>query len=142
MEHGQQEVQPSITLGRTWRNFPEDMSQRDILHRYYCNHKRMESKQAFQTRGEGSQDKGKSSHYPSYRRTIEPERAFSDSFRLTSSKLNRLISSLTSFRKQQISDQESLLLTIPGSFREKTRIQREKQDFFQPQVERVRSNDA
>ncbi|MBW0566775.1 hypothetical protein O181_106490 [Austropuccinia psidii MF-1] len=23
MEHGQQEVQPSITLGRTWRNLPE-----------------------------------------------------------------------------------------------------------------------
>ncbi|MBW0474324.1 hypothetical protein O181_014039 [Austropuccinia psidii MF-1] len=25
MEHGQQEVKPSITLGRTWSKFPEDM---------------------------------------------------------------------------------------------------------------------
>ncbi|MBW0528095.1 hypothetical protein O181_067810 [Austropuccinia psidii MF-1] len=31
MEHGQKEVQPSITLGRNWRKFPEDMSQRDTL---------------------------------------------------------------------------------------------------------------
>ncbi|MBW0463041.1 hypothetical protein O181_002756 [Austropuccinia psidii MF-1] len=33
MEHGQQEVQPSLTLGRIWGKFPEDMSQRDILQR-------------------------------------------------------------------------------------------------------------
>ncbi|MBW0468158.1 hypothetical protein O181_007873 [Austropuccinia psidii MF-1] len=26
MEHGQQEVQPSITLDETWSNLPEDMS--------------------------------------------------------------------------------------------------------------------
>ncbi|MBW0477958.1 hypothetical protein O181_017673 [Austropuccinia psidii MF-1] len=31
MEDGQQEVQPSIPLGRTWSKFPEDMSQRDTL---------------------------------------------------------------------------------------------------------------
>ncbi|MBW0541114.1 hypothetical protein O181_080829 [Austropuccinia psidii MF-1] len=31
MENGQQEVQPRITLGRTWRNFPEDTSQKDTL---------------------------------------------------------------------------------------------------------------
>ncbi|MBW0480146.1 hypothetical protein O181_019861 [Austropuccinia psidii MF-1] len=31
MEHGQQEVQPSIPLGRSWRKLPEDMSQRDKL---------------------------------------------------------------------------------------------------------------
>ncbi|MBW0468974.1 hypothetical protein O181_008689 [Austropuccinia psidii MF-1] len=41
MEHGQQEVQPSITLGRTWSKFPEDMLQRDILQRPYGNHQRM-----------------------------------------------------------------------------------------------------
>ncbi|MBW0543933.1 hypothetical protein O181_083648 [Austropuccinia psidii MF-1] len=29
MEHGQQEVQPGIPLGRTWCKFPEDLSQRD-----------------------------------------------------------------------------------------------------------------
>ncbi|MBW0480025.1 hypothetical protein O181_019740 [Austropuccinia psidii MF-1] len=31
MENGQQECQPSITLGRTWSKLPEGMSQRDIL---------------------------------------------------------------------------------------------------------------
>ncbi|MBW0585635.1 hypothetical protein O181_125350 [Austropuccinia psidii MF-1] len=29
MEHEEQEVQPSILLGRTWSKLPEDMSQRD-----------------------------------------------------------------------------------------------------------------
>ncbi|MBW0480782.1 hypothetical protein O181_020497 [Austropuccinia psidii MF-1] len=28
-EHGQQEVQPGISLGRTWSKLPEDLSQRD-----------------------------------------------------------------------------------------------------------------
>ncbi|MBW0565198.1 hypothetical protein O181_104913, partial [Austropuccinia psidii MF-1] len=71
MDHGQQEVKPSITLSRTWRTFPEDMSQRDTPQRSYCNHQRMESQQEVQAPGvEGNQDKGKSSHYPSYRRTI------------------------------------------------------------------------
>ncbi|MBW0476214.1 hypothetical protein O181_015929 [Austropuccinia psidii MF-1] len=41
MEHGQQEVQPRIPLGRTWRKFPENMSQRDILQRPYGNHQRL-----------------------------------------------------------------------------------------------------
>ncbi|MBW0493668.1 hypothetical protein O181_033383 [Austropuccinia psidii MF-1] len=49
MEHGQQEVQLSITLSRTWSKFPEDMSQRDILQRSYGNHQRMEYHQAVQT---------------------------------------------------------------------------------------------
>ncbi|MBW0461409.1 hypothetical protein O181_001124 [Austropuccinia psidii MF-1] len=87
MEHGQQEVQPSITLGRSWSKFPEDMSQRDALQRSYGNHQRMESQQEVQTPGgEGNQDKGKSSHYQSYRKTVEPDRAYSDSFRLTRSR--------------------------------------------------------
>ncbi|MBW0552609.1 hypothetical protein O181_092324 [Austropuccinia psidii MF-1] len=65
MEHGQQEVQPNITLGRTWRKFPED-----ILQRFYGHFQSMEYKQAVQTPGgEGNQDKGKSSHYSRYRRT-------------------------------------------------------------------------
>ncbi|MBW0501492.1 hypothetical protein O181_041207, partial [Austropuccinia psidii MF-1] len=38
MEHGQQEVQPGISLGRTWSKLPEDLSQRDRLQRPYCNH--------------------------------------------------------------------------------------------------------
>ncbi|MBW0470993.1 hypothetical protein O181_010708 [Austropuccinia psidii MF-1] len=33
MEYGQQGAPPSITLGRTWSKLPEDMSQRDLLHR-------------------------------------------------------------------------------------------------------------
>ncbi|MBW0471009.1 hypothetical protein O181_010724 [Austropuccinia psidii MF-1] len=131
IEHGQQEVQPSITLGRTWSKFPEDISQNNALQRPYGNHQRMESQQAVQTPGgEGNQDKGKTSHYPSYRRTAEPDRAYYDSFRLTRSRPTQLSSG-----------QESPLFTIPGSFQEKTRIQREKQDLFQPQAEKVRPND-
>ncbi|MBW0472986.1 hypothetical protein O181_012701 [Austropuccinia psidii MF-1] len=142
MEQGQQEVQPSISLCRTWSKFPEDMSQKDILHRSYGNHQRMESQYAVQAPGgEGNQDKGKSIHYASYRRKIEQERAYSDSFRLTRSKPIRLLSSFTPFRLKQISDQESPFLAIPGGFQEKTGIQREKQDFFQPKAERVRPND-
>ncbi|MBW0482815.1 hypothetical protein O181_022530 [Austropuccinia psidii MF-1] len=50
------------------------MSQRDILQRTYGYKKRMESHQAVHTpREEGNQDKGESSHYPSYRRTAEPD---------------------------------------------------------------------
>ncbi|MBW0511572.1 hypothetical protein O181_051287 [Austropuccinia psidii MF-1] len=72
MEHGQQEVKPSIPLGRTWSKLPEDISQRDRLERPYGNHQRLESHQAVQTSGgEGKQDKGESSHYPSYRRTAD-----------------------------------------------------------------------
>ncbi|MBW0467747.1 hypothetical protein O181_007462 [Austropuccinia psidii MF-1] len=141
MEHGQQEVQPGIPLGRTWSNFPEDLSQRDRLQRPYGNHQRLESHQAFQTPGgEGKQDKGESSHYPSYRRTANPDRAYSDSFRLTRSRPNQLSGGFKPFRNQQISGQESPFFTIPGSFQGKTRIQGQKQDHLQPEEERVRPN--
>ncbi|MBW0560832.1 hypothetical protein O181_100547 [Austropuccinia psidii MF-1] len=77
MKHGQQEAQYSIPLGRTWGQFPEDMSQRDRLQRTYGNHKRLEYHQTVQTPGgEGKQDKGESSHYPSYRRTADPDREY------------------------------------------------------------------
>ncbi|MBW0461516.1 hypothetical protein O181_001231 [Austropuccinia psidii MF-1] len=67
MEHVQQEVQPGISLGRTWRNFPEDLSQRDRLQRPYDNHQRLESHQSVQTPGgEGKQDK-LSSGFPPFR---------------------------------------------------------------------------
>ncbi|MBW0461697.1 hypothetical protein O181_001412 [Austropuccinia psidii MF-1] len=80
----------------------------------------MESPQAIQTPGgEGNQYKGTSSHYPSYRRIIEPDRAYSDSFRLTRSRPTQLSS----------------------SSQEKTRVQSDIQDFFQPQAERVIPND-
>ncbi|MBW0554874.1 hypothetical protein O181_094589 [Austropuccinia psidii MF-1] len=77
MEHGQQKVQPGISLGRTWSKVPEDLSQIDRLQRPYGNNQRLESHQPIQTPGgEGKQDKGESSHYPSYRRTADPDRAY------------------------------------------------------------------
>ncbi|MBW0547478.1 hypothetical protein O181_087193 [Austropuccinia psidii MF-1] len=142
MWHGQEEVQPSIPLGRTWRKFPEDISQRDRLQRAYGSHQRLESLQEVQTPGgEGKQDKGESSHYPSYRRTADPDRAYSDTFRLTRSRPNQLSSASKPFRNQQISVQESPFFTIPGIFQEKTSIQEQKQDLFEPKAERVRTND-
>ncbi|MBW0529947.1 hypothetical protein O181_069662 [Austropuccinia psidii MF-1] len=65
---------------------------------------------------------------PSYRRTSDPEREYSDSCRLTRSRQNPLSSGFTPFRNQQISGQESPFFTIPGGFQEKTRIQGQKQD--------------
>ncbi|MBW0466525.1 hypothetical protein O181_006240 [Austropuccinia psidii MF-1] len=99
VDHGQQEVQPSIPMGRTWRRFPENMSQRDTLQRSDGNYQRMESHQDFWTPGgAGNKDKGESSHYPRYRRTAEPDRAYSDSFRLTRSRPTQLSSGFTPFR--------------------------------------------
>ncbi|MBW0479963.1 hypothetical protein O181_019678 [Austropuccinia psidii MF-1] len=142
MEYGQEEVQPSIPLGINWRKFPEDMYQGNTLQIPHGNNKMLEPHQEFQTPGgEGNQDKGESSHYTSYRDTAEPERAYSDSFRLTRSRPNQLSSGLTPFRHQQISGQESPFFTIPGSFKEKPRIQGQNQDLSQPKAERVRPND-
>ncbi|MBW0460725.1 hypothetical protein O181_000440 [Austropuccinia psidii MF-1] len=122
MEHGQQEVQPGISLGQTWS--------------------KLESHQAVQTPGGGGkQVKGESSHYQSYRRTTDPYRAHSDSFRLTRSRPTQLSSGFTPFRNQQISGQESLFFTLPGGFQEKTRKQGQEQDLFSPKAERVRPND-
>ncbi|MBW0490692.1 hypothetical protein O181_030407 [Austropuccinia psidii MF-1] len=89
MEHGQQAVQPGIPLGRTWSKLPEDLCPRDTIERRYGNHQRLESNQAVQTPGgNGQHNKGESSRYPSYRRTADPDRAYSDSFRLTRSRPN------------------------------------------------------
>ncbi|MBW0548038.1 hypothetical protein O181_087753 [Austropuccinia psidii MF-1] len=141
IEHGQQEVQPGKSLGRTWSKLPEDLSKRDRLQRPDGNQQRLESYQAVQTPGgKGTEDKGESSHYPSYRRTVNPDRAYSDSFRLTRSRPNQLSSGLTPFRNQQISGQESPLFTIPGSFQEKTRKQGQEQKLLQPEEERVRTH--
>ncbi|MBW0467464.1 hypothetical protein O181_007179 [Austropuccinia psidii MF-1] len=102
----------------------------------------MESQKAVQTPGrEGNQHKAKSSRYKSYLRMIGLDRAYSDSFRLRRSRRTQLSSGFTSSRQQQISGQESPFFTIPGSFQEKTWVQREKQGLFQPQAERVRPND-
>ncbi|MBW0522891.1 hypothetical protein O181_062606 [Austropuccinia psidii MF-1] len=57
MEHGQQEVQPCIPLGKTCSKLPEDLSQRDRLQRPYGKHQRLEFHQEAQTSGgEGKQD--------------------------------------------------------------------------------------
>ncbi|MBW0503201.1 hypothetical protein O181_042916 [Austropuccinia psidii MF-1] len=142
MEHGQQEVQPGIPVGRTWSKLPEDLSQTDRFKRPYGNNQRLESHQAVQTSGgERKQDKGESSHYPSYRRATDPNRAYSDSFKLSRSRPNQLSSGFTPFRNQHISGQESTFFTIPGSFQENTRIKGQKQDHLQPKEERVRTND-
>ncbi|MBW0590979.1 hypothetical protein O181_130694, partial [Austropuccinia psidii MF-1] len=90
---------------------------------------------------EGTEDKGESSHYPSYRRTVNPDRAYSDSFRLTRSRPNQLSSGFTPFRNKQFSGQESPLFTIPGRFQEKTRKQGQEQSLLQPEGERVRPHD-
>ncbi|MBW0530345.1 hypothetical protein O181_070060 [Austropuccinia psidii MF-1] len=110
-EHGQTEVQPGISLGRTWSKLPEDLSQRDRLQGPYGNHQSLESYQEVQTPGgKGTEDKGESSHYPSYRRT-------------------------------KISGQESPFFTIPGRFEEKTRKQGQEKNLLQPEEERVRPHD-
>ncbi|MBW0492458.1 hypothetical protein O181_032173 [Austropuccinia psidii MF-1] len=89
------------------RPFFKDMSQRDRIQRHYGNKKRLESHQAVQTSGgEGKKDKGESSHYSSHRRTADPGRAYSDSFKLTRSRPNQLSSSFTPFRNQESSAQE------------------------------------
>ncbi|MBW0493729.1 hypothetical protein O181_033444 [Austropuccinia psidii MF-1] len=139
--HGSK-VQPGISLGRTWSKLPEDLSQRDRLQGPYGNHQSLESYQAVQNPGgKDNHNKGESSHYPSCRRTADPDRAYSDSFRLTRSRPNRLSSGFKPFRNQQISGQESPFFTIPGSFQEKTRKQGQKQDLLQPEEERVRHHD-
>ncbi|MBW0511465.1 hypothetical protein O181_051180 [Austropuccinia psidii MF-1] len=142
MENGKKEVQPGIPLGRTWSKLPEDLSQRDRLQRPYGNYQRLESYQAVQTPGgKGTEDKGESSHYPSYRRTADPDRPYSNSFRLTRRRKNKLSNVFIPFRNQQIGGQESPFFTIPGAFQEKTRIQEQKPDHLQPKKERVRPND-
>ncbi|MBW0472786.1 hypothetical protein O181_012501 [Austropuccinia psidii MF-1] len=78
---------------------------------------------------------------PIRKRTADPDREYSHSFRLTRSRPEQLSSGFTPFRHQQISDQESPFFIIPSSFLEKTRIQGQKQDLFQPKAERVRPND-
>ncbi|MBW0464404.1 hypothetical protein O181_004119 [Austropuccinia psidii MF-1] len=101
MEHGQQEIQPSIPLGRTWGKFTEDMSQRDRLQRLYGNQQR-----------------------------LDPTRQF----RLLEVMANRIRKNKATI--QAIEEQ----LTPTGSVQEKTRIQGQKQDLFQPKADRVRTN--
>ncbi|MBW0519016.1 hypothetical protein O181_058731 [Austropuccinia psidii MF-1] len=116
MEHGQQEVQPGISLGRTWHKLPEDRSQRDRLQKPYYNHQR-------------------------YGRTTKPDSAHSDSFRLTRSRPNQPSNGFQPFRNQQVSCQESPLFTFPSSFQEKTGTKGQEQNLFQQEDKRVRRQD-
>ncbi|MBW0560248.1 hypothetical protein O181_099963 [Austropuccinia psidii MF-1] len=93
------------------------MSQRDRLQTPYGNYQRLESHKEVKTSGgERNQDKGESSHYPGYRRTADPDRAYSYCFRLTRSRPKQLSNGFTPFRKQQIRCEESPFFTIPGGF--------------------------
>ncbi|MBW0583872.1 hypothetical protein O181_123587 [Austropuccinia psidii MF-1] len=51
MEHCKEEVQPGISLGRTWSKLPEGLSQTDGLQRPYGYHQRLESQQEDHTPG-------------------------------------------------------------------------------------------
>ncbi|MBW0584765.1 hypothetical protein O181_124480 [Austropuccinia psidii MF-1] len=51
MEHGQQDVQSGIPLGRKWRKLQEDIRKRDTLQTPYVNHQMMESTKTVQTPG-------------------------------------------------------------------------------------------
>ncbi|MBW0473069.1 hypothetical protein O181_012784 [Austropuccinia psidii MF-1] len=78
---------------------------------------------------------------PTRKRTAEPDRAYSDSFRLTGCIPAQFSCGFTPFRHQQISVQESPFFTIPGSFQENTMIQGQEKDIFQAKSKRVRPND-
>ncbi|MBW0548267.1 hypothetical protein O181_087982 [Austropuccinia psidii MF-1] len=122
MEHGKQEVQPGIPLGRARSKFPEDLSQRDKLQRPYGNCQRLESHQAVQNPGgEGKQNKGESSHYPSYRRTADTW--------------------LHTLRKP--TDQWPIVKILHNhrKFPGEDKDTREKKDHLQTEEERVRPND-
>ncbi|MBW0516313.1 hypothetical protein O181_056028 [Austropuccinia psidii MF-1] len=78
VEHGTQEVQSGLTLGRVRGKLSEEISQRYFFQRPYGNYQRLESKQEIQTpRREGSQNHPETSHNPGYRGAMEPERAYS-----------------------------------------------------------------
>ncbi|MBW0507885.1 hypothetical protein O181_047600 [Austropuccinia psidii MF-1] len=99
--------QPGFKMSRTRGKLPKDILQRDSLQITYENHQQLEHKQTVQAlRGGGSQDQGQPSHYPGYRGAMEPEREYSDSFKLTiSSEPTTLPSGFTPLRHQQTSGQ-------------------------------------
>ncbi|MBW0575958.1 hypothetical protein O181_115673 [Austropuccinia psidii MF-1] len=116
MEHGQQEVQPGKSLGRTWSKLPEDLSQRDRLQRPDGNHQRLESYQEVQTPG------GRAQRIRDNQDTIQ---AIEE--QLTQTGLTQIPSG--SQGAGQISSPE------------KTRKQGQKQNLLQPEEERVRPYD-
>ncbi|MBW0581614.1 hypothetical protein O181_121329 [Austropuccinia psidii MF-1] len=119
MEHGRQKVQLGISLGRTLSKLPNDLSQRDRLQGPYGNHQRLKSYQTVQTPGgKGTEDKGESSHYPSYRRTVNPDGAYSDYFRLTRTYQWPRVTIIHNSRKFLGEDKETRARTEPPSTEE------------------------
>ncbi|MBW0513587.1 hypothetical protein O181_053302 [Austropuccinia psidii MF-1] len=74
IEHGQQEFQPGIPLGRTWSKFLEDLFQRDRLQRPYGNHQRLESQQEAHNPGGSFQEKTRIKGQNQYHLQPEEER--------------------------------------------------------------------
>ncbi|MBW0576179.1 hypothetical protein O181_115894 [Austropuccinia psidii MF-1] len=112
MENGRQGIQTRFPLQRACRKYSEDFPKRDILQRTY------------------------------YKREMEPETRYSDPLRrMRTGNPTRLPSGFTPLRNQQISDQESPYSGIQDRIQERKRIIGKQQEFFQPEVERVRSYD-
>ncbi|MBW0504474.1 hypothetical protein O181_044189 [Austropuccinia psidii MF-1] len=112
MQNCRQGIQLRVLLERTCRKYLENFPQRDILQR--TNH----------------------------RRQIEPERSYSDCFRLTKSgQQTKLPSGFTKLMHQQTSGQESPYFPIAGNIQDRERIIGKEQDFFSPESERVRTYD-
>ncbi|MBW0484950.1 hypothetical protein O181_024665 [Austropuccinia psidii MF-1] len=73
---------------------------------------------------------------------MEPEREYSDSFRLTmSGKPTKLPSGINSLRHLHISDQDSPYFLIPGNIQDRERSIGKEQEFFK-EVERVKPYDT
>ncbi|MBW0469331.1 hypothetical protein O181_009046 [Austropuccinia psidii MF-1] len=142
VKNGTHKVQPGFTLSITRGKLPEDISQRVVFQRAYGNYPRLESQHTIQTlRREGSQNQGESSQNPGYRGSMEPERAYSDFFRITRRRPTRLSSGFKPPRIQKSRGQESPFFTIPASFQDKTRIKGKEKNYFQQEEERIRTID-
>ncbi|MBW0481222.1 hypothetical protein O181_020937 [Austropuccinia psidii MF-1] len=72
---------------------------------------------------------------------MDPQREYSDSFRIRRIRPTQLSSGFTPLRIQKISGQESPLFKIPGSFQEKTRNKGKEKGYFQKKEEISIPND-
>ncbi|MBW0520453.1 hypothetical protein O181_060168 [Austropuccinia psidii MF-1] len=140
MENGRQLIQPRVPLERTSRKYLKNFPQRDILQRTHENPNRVKFQQEVQnSEKKGSQEYRESSYYLTYGEEVEPERAYCESFRLTSiGKPTKVPSGFITLRNQHISDQESPCFPIPVITQERDRIIGKVRYFFQPEEEIVR----
>ncbi|MBW0543665.1 hypothetical protein O181_083380 [Austropuccinia psidii MF-1] len=101
MEDGRQGVQPRVTLERSYKKYSEDFPQTDIAKRTY------------------------------HRIGIEPERAYSDSFRLKRcGQPTKLPNGFTPLRQQKTSGKESPYFPILGNIQDRERNIGKEQAFF------------